>query len=207
VRDDILEAPRPHLYVPFSRSYRVGMTLHARVESGSEARMLEPIRAAVEAEERPLPIVSLRTLTEHRDRSPSLSILVFAARLFTAFGLTALGLATVGVYGLRAYLITRRTREIGVRLALGATRRAIVELLLREGARIAAAGMIAGLALALALVQVLRRSGLLADVSAVDPVVFTLAPLALIAATALASYIPARRALRIDPAVAVREWT
>jgi ABC-type antimicrobial peptide transport system permease subunit len=85
--------------------------------------------------------------------------------------------------------------------ALGATRGGIVGQLLREGSRIAAAGLIAGLALALGLVQVLRQSGMLFDVGAVDPVVFTLAPLVVAAAATLASYVPARRALRIDPAV------
>jgi predicted permease len=204
VRDDILEAPRPHLYAPFGRSYRAGMTLHARVKPGTEARMLDQVRRAIHAVDNRLPIVSLRTLAAHRDASPSLLVIVFAASLFAAFATISLVLATVGVYGLRAYLVTQRTREIGIRMALGATRGGVVGQLLREGARIAAAGLIAGLVLALGLVQILRQSGMLFDVSAVDPIVFTLAPLVLAIAATLASYVPARRALRIDPAVALR---
>jgi predicted permease len=203
ILDDLLEAPRPHVYVPFGRSDRLGMTLHARVEPGTEARVLDELRRTIQAEERPLPIVSLRTLTEHRDRSPSLWTLVFAARLFTAFGLIALVLATVGVYGLRAYLVARRTRDIGIRLALGATRHRMVNQLLGEGASIAAAGLCAGLAVAAGLVQVLQ-SGLVLNVGPLDPIAFTSATAISAIATMAASYIPARRALRIDPAEALR---
>ena len=203
VRDDILEAPGPHFYVPFSRSYRVGMTLHASVEPGSEARMMESIRRAIQSEARPLPLVSLRTLTEHRDRSPGLWIVIFSARLFAAFGLIALVLATAGVYGLRAYLVERKTREIGIRVALGATRRRIVEQLLREGAALTAGGLVVGLFVAAGLVQVIQ-AGLGMDVSAGDPATFAIAATVSVVTTIAASYIPARRALRVDPVVALR---
>ena len=203
VRDDILEPPRPHLYIPFGHSYRVGMTLHASVEPGSEARMIEPIRRAIQAEEQPLPILSMRTLTEHRDRSPSLWMVVFAARLFVAFGLIALVLATAGVYGLRAYLVARKTREIGIRLALGATHGRIVQQLLSEGTTIAAAGLAVGLLVAAGLVRLLQ-SGLVMDIGALDSIAFVAASGMSVLATIAASYIPARRALRIDPAVALR---
>ena len=203
VRHDILEPPNPHLYIPFGRSYRVGMTLHASVEPGSEARMIEPIRRAIQAEAQPLPILSVRTLTEHRDRSSSLWVVVFAARLFIAFGIIALVLATAGVYGLRAYLIARRTREIGIRLALGATHRRIVQQLLGEGTAIAAAGLAVGLLVAAGLVGLLQ-SGLVMDVGAFDLLAFVAASGVSALATLAASYIPVRRALRIDPAVALR---
>jgi predicted permease len=203
VRDDILESPRPHVYVPFGRTYRVGMTLHASVAPGAEARMIEPVMQAIQAEAQPLPIVSVRTLIEHRDRSPSLWVLRFAARLFVAFGVIALVLATAGVYGLRAYLVARRTREIGIRLALGATNGRVVDQLLREGTAIAAAGLAAGLLLAAGLVQLLQ-SGIVMDVGARDPIAFGAASAMSALATIAASYIPVRRALRIDPAVALR---
>jgi putative ABC transport system permease protein len=124
--------------------------------------------------------------------------------VFGAFAVIALVLATVGVYGLRAYLVARRTREIGIRIALGATHRGVIGLLLGESGRIAVAGLAAGLLLAAGLVQVLRQSGMLFEVSPLDPLTFTVAPLILAAVTTLASYLPARRALRIDPAVALR---
>jgi ABC-type antimicrobial peptide transport system permease subunit len=143
-------------------------------------------------------------MTAHRDGTPDLFGVRLGATLFAAFGLIGLVLSAAGLYGLRAYLVTQRTRELGVRIALGATRSGVVGQLLKEGAVTSAIGIGAGLALALALVQVLRQSGMLYQVSAVDPVVFALAPLTLIVATAAASYIPARRALRIDPAAALR---
>jgi ABC-type antimicrobial peptide transport system permease subunit len=115
-----------------------------------------------------------------------------------------LALSSAGIYGLRAYLVSQRTRELGIRFALGATRGGVVGQLLKEGAVTAAFGIAAGLALALALVQLLRRSGMLFEVGLVDPVVFAVAPLVLVVATTVASYIPARRALRIDPAAALR---
>jgi putative ABC transport system permease protein len=205
VRDDIMEAPdRAHLYLPFGRHYRSQMTVHARVAPGTEARMLAAVREAVHGVDQRLPILSMRTLTEHRDASGSLWAVALATRLFAAFGIIALVLATVGVYGLRAYLVARRTREIGIRIALGATHGGIIGQLLRESGRTTVAGLVAGLLLAAGLVQVLRQSGMLFEVSSLDPLAFTAAPLILAAVTMLASYLPARRALRIDPAVALR---
>jgi ABC-type antimicrobial peptide transport system permease subunit len=128
----------------------------------------------------------------------------FAAQLFAVFGAIGLALATVGVYGLRAYLVVRRTREIGIRVALGATRRGIVLQLLREGSHLAATGLAAGVVLAVGVVQALRGSGMLVDAGPIDPLVFSLAALVLIVATTAASYLPARRALLIDPATALR---
>jgi len=189
--------------VPFGRNNRVAMTLHARVDTGAEPRMLEPIRRAIQAESSSVPILSLRTLTEHRDRSPSLRVVILAARLFVAFGAIALVLATVGVYGLRAYLVARKTREIGIRLALGATRRRIVEQLLREGTGLAVAGLAVGLLVAAGLVQLLQ-SGLVLDDATRDPLAYTAAVAVSVVATMAASYIPARRAMGIDPAVVLR---
>lgn len=206
VRDEIVEAPdRAHLYLPFGNEYRSQMLLHVRVGAGAEARMTAQVDDAMQRADTPLPIVSMRTLTEHRDGSAGLWAVVFTGRLFAAFGLIALTLATVGVYGLRAYLVARRTREIGIRIALGATRGGIVSMLLHESARVAIAGFAAGVALAIGLVLVLRQSGMIVyDLNPLDPLTFAGAPLLLALVVAVASYIPARRALRIDPAVALR---
>ena len=205
VRDRVLEAPtRPHLYVPVGREPRAAMTLHVKVAAGTEAGMVARVRQTIHAVDERLPIIAVRTLTEHRDSSGSLWAVDTGARLLAAFGAIALVLAAVGVYGLRAYLVARRTREIGIRMALGSTRGGVLGELVREGTRIVAGGLFAGLALAVGLVQVLRQSEMLVEVSPLDPLTFTLAPLILAAVTTLASYIPARRALRIDPAVALR---
>jgi len=204
VRDDILDAENTHVYVPFGQHYRAEMTLHVRTAPGREAAMLEPIRLAIRDADDRLPVLSLRTMTTHRDVTPALWAISFAARLFTAFGAIALVLATVGVYGLRAHLVAQRTRELGIRIALGATRGRVIRQLLREGARVAATGVVAGILLALGLIQVLRQSEMLYKVNPFDPVILSAASLLLVAAVAAASYVPTRRAVRIDPAVALR---
>jgi predicted permease len=204
VRDDVLSPPNAHIYVPFGRHYRGEMTLHARTDAGSEAAMLEPVRAAIQGVDARLPVLSVRTMTNHRDVTPSLWALTFAAKLFAAFGIIAAALATAGVYGLRAYLVSQRTREIGIRVALGATRRRVIGQLVQEGTSIAGAGLVVGALIAVGLVQLLRQSGLLDERGAIDPLVFTMAPLVLGVTTAVASYLPARLALRVDPVVALR---
>jgi putative ABC transport system permease protein len=204
VRDDIFGSDDAHVYVPFGRHFRSLMTFHIRTTPGLEAAMMARVREVIQEVDPRLPVLSMTTMTAYRDGSPSLWAVMLGATLFAAFGLIGLVLSAAGVYGLRAYLVSQRTRELGIRIALGARRGGVIGQLLRESAAIAVAGMGAGLALALALVQVLRQSGMLYEVGAVDPLVFTLAPLVLVIATAAASYIPARRALRIDPAVALK---
>jgi len=204
VVDDVFQPRMGHVYVPFGNHYRSEMTLHVRTAAGTEARMLEPVRAAIQSVDPRLPILSVETLTNHRDDSTSLWAVALAARLFVAFGLIAGVLATAGVYGLRAYLVTQRRREIGIRMALGGTRANILGQLLREGSLMATTGLIAGTALAVGLIQVLRQSEMLYRVDALDPLVFTVAPLVLAGAIAAASYIPVRRALRMDPTVVLR---
>ena len=141
VRDDVLESPSAHIYVPSGRHYRSGMTLHVRTAPGAEAAMLEFVRQTIRRVDARVPIVSLRTLTNHRDSSVSLWAVSLLAQLFAAFGAIALVLATVGVYGLRAYLVAQRTREMGIRIALGATRKEIITQLLGESAAMTAAAL------------------------------------------------------------------
>jgi predicted permease len=204
VRDEIISPASAHVYAPVGQHYRPGMTMHVRTVPGREAALLDEVRDAVRSADERLPILAVKTLTNHRDTAPILGIIVMAARLFGAFGTIALVLATAGVYGLRAYLVAQRTRELGIRVALGATRRDIVGQLLREGAGVTAVGMTAGLLLALGLIRVLRQSEMLYEVRTFDPVILGSAVLLLAAAVLGASYIPSRRAVRIDPAVALR---
>jgi putative ABC transport system permease protein len=204
VQDDVLEQPSAHIYVPSGRHYQSAMTVHVRTAPGGEGAMLESVRRAIHRVDARLPIVSLRTMTNHRDASTSLWAVFLIAQLFAAFGTIALVLATVGVYGLRAYMVAQRTREMGIRIALGATRREVIRQLLGESVPMTATALLAGAALGLGLIQVLRASGMLFEVSSTDPFVFTIAPLVLAAATAAASYIPVRRAVGIDPAHTLR---
>ena len=124
------------------------------------------------------------------------------AIMFGLFGAIALLLAVVGVYGVKAYAVARRTREIGIRMALGADADDVLWMILREGAWMLASGVAIGLLLALGTGQIV--SGLLYQVGALDPVAFTVAPVVLAAAALLACWLPARRATRINPIAALR---
>jgi putative ABC transport system permease protein len=126
----------------------------------------------------------------------------FVMWLLSAFALTALLLAAVGVYGTVAQLVTQRTPEIGLRMALGASPAAALMLALRQGVRLAAVGIAIGAAAAAALAQLMRK--MLFEVQPLDPAAFAAAALVLAAFAALASYIPARKAAQIDPLGALR---
>jgi hypothetical protein len=204
IRDDLTEELNAHVYVPFGARYRSAMTLRIKTEPGAETAVTRPIRQAIGEIDRRVPVLSVQTLTEHRDASGALLALTLISGVFGALGIIALFLVSIGVYGLRAYLVALRTREFGIRLALGASRQSMVRQVMGEGGRIAAAGIVVGALLATALTIVLQQSGLLLNVSPTDPLVVIGAPLLLLAATALASYIPARRALRVDPVTALR---
>jgi putative ABC transport system permease protein len=121
---------------------------------------------------------------------------------FTAFSALALTLATIGVYGVVAYALRSRTREIGIRLSLGAEPSAAVRLLMGTGLRLVSVGVLIGLALSVVGTRLL--GSFLFGVSTHDAVTFATAPVVLLAAGALAAYLPARRATRVDPAVALR---
>src|SRR5207249_7375151 len=121
---------------------------------------------------------------------------------FSIFGGIALALASVGVYGVLAYSVSQRTQEIGVRMALGASRQTVFRLIVGQGARLAAAGVAAGIVGAFAVTRVVKS--LLYNVSATDPLSFGLTALFLVVVALVASYVPARRATAVDPMIALR---
>jgi ABC-type antimicrobial peptide transport system permease subunit len=155
-----------------------------------EARAIEPN----------VPVYDVKTMTERL--SDSLARRRFAMTALGLFALVAMLLAAVGIYGVMSYSVAQRTREIGVRVALGASRWDVLGLVLRRGMLLAALGIGAGLAGALPLARVL--GSLLFGVSASDPVTYAAISLLLALAALLACYIPARRATKVDPMVALR---
>jgi predicted permease len=195
------EGLQPHVYVPFGQEYQSDMTLHVRTAS-QDANFLETIRRTVLDVDSRLPLLAVKTLRTHLEGSFDLWIVRMAARLFSIFGSAALVLAAVGLYGLRAYTVARRTREIGIRLALGAKPSDARRMILREGLVVTAIGV--GIGLALSLLAGKALASLLYKVSGVDPLVFLLATAVLAAVSMLACYLPALRASRVDPMVALR---
>lgn len=190
---------RPAFYVPFSQSEERILTLVARVE-GDPARFAGVLRAAVAAADPDQPLGTTAPLTTLL--SESLAQRRSAAGILAAFAATALLLAAIGLYGVLAYSVARRRREIGIRIALGARRPTIVAMVLRESGRLLATGLGAGLAAALVLTRFL--ASLLYGVGAIDPATFTAVAASLVAVGLVASYLPARRASRTNPMEALR---
>ncbi|HKS28720.1 MAG TPA: ABC transporter permease [Pyrinomonadaceae bacterium] len=186
-------------YRPLSQQYRSRMTLHVRTATDPQA-MINPLRAEVRGLDPNLPLTEVMTLSEHM-RAP-LAPARLLAWLSSAFGVLALVLAATGLYGVMAYLVSGRTREFGIRLALGASSKDLLRLILTEGITLVSLGMLLGLVASVALTRVLQS--VLYDVSATDPLTFVSVALLLGAVTLLACYIPARRAARIDPMLALR---
>jgi ABC-type antimicrobial peptide transport system permease subunit len=149
-----------------------------------------------------IPIISLRTFAQYLDSNLDLWIVRAGAALFSIFGGLALGLAVIGLYGVKAYSVARRTREIGIRMALGAQPGMVLRLILREGSVMLLSGIALGLLLAAAAGKIL--SGILYQVSALDPIAFTAAPMLLAAAALVATWLPARRAAALNPVEALR---
>ncbi|MBP7620283.1 MAG: ABC transporter permease [Gemmatimonadales bacterium] len=198
--------PVAHVYTPFGPRYMARVNIHARQATGGRgatAVMLRELRGAIEAADARIAVLNVSTLDEVRDSSP-ISWLVRAAGIaFGTLGVMALAMAATGLYGVKAYLVTRRRREIGIRLALGATPEGVVGLMVKEGALLLGGGIAIGFVLALGAGRIVSR--LLVGVQPLDPLVLILATSALTLAVLAASYIPARRATRVDPAVTLRD--
>lgn len=197
--------PRGSIYVPFARGFQSAAYFFLQcpgLTKDNVAQMADAIRRSVREVDPTLPVLSLKTYPQHVDSNLQLWTVRASATLFTVFGGLALTLAIVGVYGVKAYSVARRTREIGIRMALGARPSTVQWMILREGSFMLAGGVLIGLLLAVATGKLL--SGMLYQVGTLDPVAFSMAPLLLAAATFLATWLPARRATRISPMTALR---
>jgi predicted permease len=193
------EDPVPFVYFPLAQEYYPVLTLVAR-SSRDPAAAVRAVRSSLLAVDPDLPIFSAQTLGEHL----ALTLLPqrVAAIVLGSFGGVALLLAAMGIYGIVAFSVSQRTREIGVRVALGAARRDVIRLMVRSGMRPVAIGVGLGLVTALAVTRLLRS--FLTGVSPTDPATFAGVVLGFLGVALWASLVPARRAARIDPLTALR---
>ena len=192
---------QPMLYVPFQQD-RSGFIRFVSfvARTATPASVVEGIRAEIRRAAPDLPIVG--TVTMDEAVAASVGPPRFRMWLLVLFAATATLIATCGIYGLMAYAVTQRRREIGVRMALGAERRDVLRLVLTRALRIVVAGLIVGLAGAVGVTRVLQR--FLFGVTPTDPIAFTIVTLLLMAVGLMAAWLPARRATRIDPCAALR---
>jgi predicted permease len=199
------EEPVGGIYLPFARGFQSDISYFVRFRSlapGSEAATADLLRRTVRDVDPSIPILALRTFAQHLDSNLDLWLVRAGAALFSVFGTLALGLAVIGLYGVKAYSVARRTREIGIRMALGAQAGAVLGMIMREGSIMLVSGVIIGLLLAMAAAKIL--SGILYGVHALDPIAFTVASLVMTIAALIATWLPARRATRVNPVQALR---
>jgi predicted permease len=190
----------PHIYVPVNQF--LGRTLSVALRTSLPSSTLESqIRGAIQSVDPELPVFNITSMDAVLDAS--LASRRFSAKLVAGFAALALLLASIGIYGLLAYMVGQRSREIGLRMALGAGRRDVLKLILQKGVALAIAGIVAGL-IAAALSASLMAS-LLYGVRPRDTGVFTLVPLLLLVVAIAASYVPAWRATKVDPIIALRD--
>jgi putative ABC transport system permease protein len=199
-KTDGLDAPYgPHIFLSESQFPGYALDVYIRTNARPES-LEEPIRREVQSVDPNLPVFGVRTLDSVV--SESLASRRFAMRLIVFFAATALLLAGVGIYGVMAYFVSQRTREIGIRVALGAAPRHISRLILGRGMALTATGIALGIIGAAAFTRFL--STLIFGVAPMDPLTFVMGAAVLGGVALAACYIPARRAMRVDPMVALR---
>ncbi len=193
------EVATEFMYLPQRERFKSGMSLVARTPSDPQA-LLQTLRNTVRGLDADMPLFDVRTMEDH------MGIALMPARLggivLGLFGLLGLTLAAVGIYGVMAYSVARRRRELGIRIALGADRGTVLKLVLGQGMRLALIGTGLGLVAALGAAQLVK--GLLYNTNALDPVAFVGVPVVLVAVALLAVYLPARRAAGVEPMKALR---
>ncbi len=197
--ESLKEDPQPADYIPYSQHIQYLSDFEARV-AGDPQSLVSEVRRAIAEVDHNLPVSGVTTLAEQVGRSVSSQRLV--AQLSAFFGLLAVFLACIGIYGLMSYAVTRRTSEIGIRMALGAGRSNVLWLVMREILVLVSLGLAIGVPAALAGDRLV--SSMLFGLSPTDPATLLAAPIILLAVATLAGYLPARRASKVDPMVALR---
>jgi putative ABC transport system permease protein len=193
------------VFVPLAQGYNGNVFLHVRLNTQDRhavVAMIPAIRQTLRDIDPDLPILAITPFADLLEKCVGLWLVRLGAVLFGLFGAIALLLAVVGVYGVKAYAVACRTREIGIRMALGAHRRDVFALIMRQGAMQTALAVSVGVLLALAAGRVLSQ--ILYEVSPADPFALFFSSVMLAAAALLACFLPARRATRVNPMVALR---
>jgi putative ABC transport system permease protein len=193
------EEPQPELYINYLQGPPVSPFIVLRT-AGDPASMAETIRAEMRGIDKNIPLYDMRTMSTLR--SEAISTRRFVLLIVGAFGALALGLAAIGVYGVMSLIVSERTREVGVRLALGATPSQLLRMIVGQAATLGAVGTACGLLAALPVATLLQ--GQLYGIRSIDPATFVTVPAALLVISALAALVPAWKAMRIDPVEALR---
>jgi ABC-type antimicrobial peptide transport system permease subunit len=193
------EDPQPELYVTSLQLPPVNPFIILRT-TGDPTLLADTVRAEVRRIDKNIPIYDLRTMSALR--SDAVSTRRFILLIVGAFGVLALGLAAIGVYGVMSLIVSERTREVGVRLALGAEPSQLLTMVVGQAMKLAAIGVTLGVTVALAMAPLLDSQ--LYGVTSIDPITFVSVPVALLLLAALAAAVPARKAMRIDPLSALR---
>ncbi|HEY7180676.1 MAG TPA: FtsX-like permease family protein [Blastocatellia bacterium] len=191
---------RPEIYSSILQNADVGEISLVIRATGDPLKLAPAARRQVREIDPNLPVMDMMSMEQRL--AESVEPRRFQMLLFGAFAILALVIAMVGIYGVISYAVSQRTHEIGIRIALGAQARDILRMVVWRGMRLTLVGVTLGLAAALALTRVMRN--LLFEVSATDPATFALIALLLVAVALIASYIPARRAAKVDPLLAIR---
>jgi ABC-type antimicrobial peptide transport system permease subunit len=194
------EAPSWDFYTSYKQFAYPDTVVMVKADALGHAALVQAMREAVASVDRSLPIYEVMTLDERAD--DALTRPRFHAMMLTTFAGSALLLAVIGVYGVMSYAVSARTREIGIRVALGADGRRVMRLVLGESARLAAIGGVVGVAAALGVARLIRS--LVFDIAPTDPGVLAFAAAVLLAAALAAALPPARRAASVDPIIALR---
>jgi predicted permease len=196
---NLREQTLPFIYIPLGQEYQPGMTIMAHT-AGDPVSLLAPLRNEMRLLNRDVPVFSVQTMTERIGGQLAGDRMI--AVLLSIFGIAALMLASIGIYGVVRYSVAQRTHEIGIRMALGAEQADILKLILRQGMSLTFVGVGIGLVLSLLLTRVLKN--LLFGISVTDPITFSAVVVVLVGVALLACYFPARRATKVDPLVALR---
>jgi hypothetical protein len=204
IREEMLDHRQVgHVYVPFGKQNQSAMFVQARLAPGADLHAaLDELRRSVRSINPRIPVLAASTMQAHHDNSLELFALTTTATTFSVLGVIAMVIASIGVYGVRAYMVAQRTREIGIRIALGATSREVIGMILKDGAFLTLGGLAVGVPLAL-LVSIALRS-VFVDVGGIDVAVLIVASVALTGAVTLAGAVPARRAAKVEPLTALR---